>query len=244
MLITLAKLQLCNSIAFLMKTRSNIIHHVLFFSWVPGTSKHMVLCPAIFLSPIPFRSLIFALFLHSWDDTGGETPDCAVAPAWQTFPLVACWVGRGSGFGCWPGSGEEVPFSCLLELCLLPNVQGGGIAQGLKMCMGQLAWCARFTPQALAQLWAPCTVVWLFSEGMDSHGSCSDSSQIIPFTLLRHQENIALTGVKLPLLPSHPPPFLFWTLCAECIPSVPCLHCHKEHFQKTNVQSNTSRYFY
>lgn len=143
MLVTLAKLQLCNSIAFLVKTRSDI-HRVLH----QGLHSRCSFVPCNILSPIAFHSLILPFFCKA--GMIQERHLRVMQPLPGNYSL--CWVGRGSGFGCWPGNGEEVPFSCLLELWLLPNVQGGGVTRGLKMCMAQLGWCAGFTPQALTWL--------------------------------------------------------------------------------------------
>lgn len=121
MLITLAKLQLCNCTAFLLKTWSSVIRCVLVCGWVPGTWNYMGLCPAIFCLQY-FSRVRFCPF--SKHDTGSTTPACDATLALQTFPLVVCWGARRLRFGCWPGKGEDVHFICLLQLCLLANAQG------------------------------------------------------------------------------------------------------------------------
>lgn len=50
-----------------------------------------------------------------------------VAPAWQSFPLMG---GKGLWLCLLARKRRGSSYSCLLELWLLPSVQGGDVAQG------------------------------------------------------------------------------------------------------------------
>lgn len=98
-----------------------------------------------FLSPILFHSLILPFFYIA-GMMQEERHLTVMQPYLVNIHSRSLLGGKGLWLWLLARKSEEVPFSCLLELWLLPSVQGRGVAQGLKMCMAQLAWCAGFTP--------------------------------------------------------------------------------------------------